>query len=385
MTILGSTTNVGGIPNGVSGGGSISSDGMLLLFGSYATNIVSDDTNSVADIYLRIFSQNQPPTANAGPDQSINEGQPITLDGSSSTDPDGPADIVSYLWDFGDGNTDTGDIVIHTFLDNGEYIATLTVTDSSGATDTDIVLITVNNLAPTLGNISTTLDPQTINVSITASATFIDPGISDTHTAVWDWGDGSTSPGTVTETNGSGTALDFHTHTSPGVYTLTLTLTDNDGANSSTTFQYLVIYDPNGGFVTGAGWINSPLGSYAPDMLLEGTARFGFVSKYQNGASLPTGETKFIYQLAGFKFESTAYDWLVVAGIKAQYKGSGTVNGTGDYGFLLTAHDGTEDTFRIKIWDKATSNVIYDNQVGQEDAADANTTLGGGNIVIHHN
>lgn len=49
---------------------------------------------------------------------------------------------------------------------------------------------------------------------------------------------------------------------------------------------------------------------------------------------------------------------------------SDSINGFGDYGFMLTAVDGQidggggVDKFRIKIWDKATESVIYDNQTG---------------------
>jgi hypothetical protein len=83
------------------------------------------------------------------------------------------------------------------------------------------------------------------------------------------------------------------------------------------------------------------------------------------------------------------YEWLVIAGAKAQYKGSGTINGAGDYGFMLTAIDGSAsggggvDKFRLKVWDKTTSAVIYDNQTGAADSADPTTALGGGSIVIH--
>lgn len=71
------------------------------------------------------------------------------------------------------------------------------------------------------------------------------------------------------------------------------------------------------------------------------------------------------------------------------YKGTGTVNGVGNYGFMLTAIDealtpSTDvDLFRIKIWDKDTGEVIYDNQMGDEEDADPTTELGGGSIVIH--
>jgi hypothetical protein len=40
-----------------------------------------------------------------------------------------------------------------------------------------------------------------------ANAPFADPGVLDSHTATWDWGDGSTSPGTVSKSDGSGTVL----------------------------------------------------------------------------------------------------------------------------------------------------------------------------------
>jgi len=152
----------------------------------------------------------------------------------------------------------------------------------------------------------------------------------------------------------------------------------------------VVIYDPDGGFVTGGGWINSPAGAYVPSPTLTGKANFGFVSKYQHGANVPTGQTEFQFRVANFNFHSTAYDWLVVAGARAQYKGTGTVNGSGNYAFMLTAIDGQinggggVDKFRIKIWDKVTGAITYDNQLGAADGADPSTVLGGGSIVIHN-
>jgi len=143
------------------------------------------------------------------------------------------------------------------------------------------------------------------------------------------------------------------------------------------------------GCSTGGGWIWSPPGAYAEDLTLEGKAIFGFVSRYKKGATGPTGETEFQFRVADLNFHSTSYDWLVIAGARAQYKGSGTINGVGDYGFMLTAIDGQiqggggTDKFRIKIWDKATESVVYDNKAGELDTGDAATVLGGGSIVIH--
>ena len=329
------------------------------------------------------------PSANSGPDLFVDENDTVIFDGSRSIDPDGQQDIISYYWNFGDGTFGNNAIVAHIYTDNGVYTATLTVTDTAGATSTDTATITINNVAPAVGTITAPLDPQWVGTSVNVNTIFTDPGVLDTHTAVLDWGDGTTSEGVVSETNGSGTVTGSHIYIVAGVYTLTLTVADKDGGIGQSSFRYIVIYDPEGGFVTGGGWINSPKGAYTVDPNLTGKVNFGFVSKYQQGTSVPSGNTSFIFSVADFKFQSTVYDWLVIAGPKAQYKGSGKVNEAGDYGFLLTVNDGQVnggeeiDRFRIKIWNKTTGEIVYDNQLGEDDSANASTAIGSGSIVIH--
>ena len=168
----------------------------------------------------------------------------------------------------------------------------------------------------------------------------------------------------------------------PGVYNVCVHGTDVADNTGDQECILLVVFDPEDGFVTGGGWINSPAGAYKPDDTLTGKATFGFVSKYKKGATVPTGKTEFQFKACDLNFHSSDYDWLVVAGAKAIFKGSGTINGEGDYGFMLTAIDGKlnggrgVDKFRIKIWNKDAGNgVIYDNGVESE--------LQGGSIVIH--
>ncbi len=184
--------------------------------------------------------------------------------------------------------------------------------------------------------------------------------------------------------------LEDPTYTVPGVgvEVLSLTCTDDDG-NSDTDETMVVVYDPDGGFVTGGGWIDSPEGAcpvFCNDAT--GKANFGFVSKYKKGASTPTGQTEFNFKAGDLNFHSTSYDWLVIAGAKAMYKGDGTVNGVAGFTFQLNAIDGQQpgggdvDKFRIKI--KLTGGgVIYDNQMGAGDNDDPTTALGGGQIKIH--
>jgi murein DD-endopeptidase MepM/ murein hydrolase activator NlpD len=270
---------------------------------------------------------------------------------------------------------------------------TSVLADSVQISDTPIfpyvLRLNGNEAVPWVGPITTPLDPIPVGTTINATAAFSGPSVFDTHTAVWDWGDGTTSGGIVSESNGSGTVSASHTYTAAGIYTIRLAVTDDDGAWGQSIFQYVVVYDPSAGFVTGGGWINSPLGAYATDPSVIGKATFGFVAKYQKGANMPTGQTQFQFHAAGLDFKSTSYQWLVISGAKAKYKGWGTINGSGEYGFMLSAVDGQisggggVDKFRIKIWDKATGEVIYDNQMGASDDAVATTAISGGSIVIH--
>jgi parallel beta-helix repeat protein len=184
----------------------------------------------------------------------------------------------------------------------------------------------------------------------------------------WDWGDNTPAgPGPT------------HTYADAGIYDVCLTV--NDGMEySEPVCTFVVVYDPSAGFVTGSGWIDSPEDAYVPDPSLTGKANFGFVSKYKKGANVPTDQTEFQFQTADLNFHSSSYDWLVVTGSDyARFKGSGTINGEGDYKFMLWAGDGEPDTFRIKIWLEdeviAGETVIYDNGFDQE--------IGGSSIVIH--
>jgi probable HAF family extracellular repeat protein len=358
------------------------------------TLVVNDGTvDSRPDmVVINVKEPTQAPVADAGGPYEGYEGFPIIIDASCSTDPDN--DELYYRWDFNnDGIWDTGwsDVSYseYTWFDDCSEMSEVILEVSDGyRTDIATTEVIIYNVAPTIGTINAPIDPVGIGTVITVSAIFNDPGVYDTHSAIWDWGDGTSSIGTITENMGEGIVEDTHVYELSGVYTITLVVIDNDDSQSSNLFQYVVVFDPEGGFVTGGGWITSPEGAYTSEPSLTGKASFGFVAKYKKGVNEPTGRTTFIFHIADLNFHSTDYQWLIVAGSKAQFKGSGSINGQGDYGFLLTAIDGQKDgtdeidRFRIKIWDKATDTVIYDNQV-DDDVAEVSTALEGGSIVIH--
>lgn len=337
----------------------------------------------VVDMGVDEFVPNQPPVADAGGPYPGSEGSLVTFDASASSDPDG--DPLQYRWDFdNDGIWDTGwlDEPTAPYAYDDDYTGDVKLEVSDGElTGIATASVTVNNVAPTVGPITVQPDPAVIGLteagaSITTSATFTDPGTLDTHTAEWNWNDNNTSSGTATD----GTISGSHTYTAVGVYTVSLTVTDDDGGSGESSFEFVVVYDPSAGFVTGGGWIDSPEGAYTADPSLTGKANFGFVSKYKKGANTPSGNTEFQFKVANLNFHSTSYQWLVVNqnGTDAQFKGTGTINGTGEYKFMLWAGDGAPDTFRIKIWEEDESGVetvIYDNGINQP--------ISGGSIVIH--
>ena len=258
---------------------------------------------------------------------------------------------------------------------------------------------TVSNDKPVI-TVVTGPNPTPVGSGGTASAavnvSFTDPGVVGdlfVISSVWTRGGGApvTVPGTQSTYNGtSGTGTITANGLVAGVYTVVVTVKDKFNTTSDPyEYRYVVVYDPNGGFITGGGWIDSPAGAYVAAPGLAGKAHFGFVSKYKKGQSVPDGNTEFQFQAAGFNFKSTSYEWLVIAGSKAQFKGSGTINGSGDYFFMLTATDSelkgkpNQDTFRMKVWHKNSNIVIYDNLLDAPDAEDLLTQLGGGSIQIH--
>src|SRR5262249_43294873 len=70
------------------------------------------------------------------------------LDGRASTDADGS--IVSYAWNFGDGQSGSGATATHTYSAQGTYVVALTVTDDRGASAHDTAVITVTG--PVVGD-----------------------------------------------------------------------------------------------------------------------------------------------------------------------------------------------------------------------------------------
>jgi PKD repeat protein len=222
------------------------------------------------------------------------------------------------------------------------------------------------------------VSPALLAIGDTATAT--SPLDGTFLSAVIDWGDGTTcSVGTTGCTvSPEGTLTATHAYGAPGVYTVTLTVV-YEGLTLTDTFEFVVVYDPSAGFVTGGGEFDSLPGADRLDTSAQGLAKFGFVSRYKRGTSVPSGNTAFEFSAGDLKFRSTSYEWLVISGSTARFKGVGTINGSGEFGFILSAFDAdlntsdsfTDDLFRIKIWDVAAGETVYDTSCDSDGVCEA--------------
>ena len=132
-----------------------------------------------------------------------------------SVDLDGS--IVSWTWDFGDGNTSFLENPFHSYGDDGTYNVTLEIMDDDGNNGTAEAEIYVANVPPVANFTWVPPEPTDID-TVNFMDTSVDPDGSVVN-RTWDFGDGSTGYGENV----------MHEYESNGTYAVTLTVTDDDG------------------------------------------------------------------------------------------------------------------------------------------------------------
>jgi hypothetical protein len=85
--------------------------------------------------------------------------------------------------------------------------------------------------------------------------------------------------------------------------------------------------------------MNRPPGAYVSDPSLSGRALFSFEASREKGEGVPQGRVTFALGAADFAFESVACDSITLSNAAAWLEGRGTVNGRGDYGYMLIVYD----------------------------------------------
>src|SRR6185437_36586 len=179
-----------------------------------------------------------------------NEGDVVALTGAFQDA--GKLDGHTAVINWGDGFTSVATLdnvnqtftATHQYLDanydqqQGQFKITATVSDDAGASNTATTPLTVNNVAPTITNLTTppvVSEGDTVNLS----GAFSDPGTLDPHTAVIDWGDGTQSTATLDNQGQTFTAthqyLDANYNQQQGQFKITATVSDDAGASNTAT------------------------------------------------------------------------------------------------------------------------------------------------------
>lgn len=141
---------------------------------------------------------------------------------------DASTNAVSWLWDFGDGQTSSAQNPVHTYTDYGDFDVTLIVTNRSGCTDTLKKTAFIKIQKPVL---SFPTLPQNgcipYNAKLSASVTTLDNVVS----YLWDLGDGTTTT----------TATPMHTYPNQGNYPVSLTITTSTGCTEKDSVKNAIV------------------------------------------------------------------------------------------------------------------------------------------------
>lgn len=176
----------------------------------------------------------QAPIANASTATQPNFA-PLIVDFSSAGSSD-DGQIVSYLWNFGDGSASSSQAnPSHSYNVPGQYTVTLTVTDNDSLTDSDTVVVTVFNQPPVAVGIADTSSGEApLSVQFTGSGSYDPDSAGSIVSYSWSFGDG----------NGSNSADPNHSYNAAGVYNPTLTVTDDFGDNNLTALAPITVTTP---------------------------------------------------------------------------------------------------------------------------------------------
>ncbi|MFX1270732.1 MAG: PKD domain-containing protein, partial [Promethearchaeota archaeon] len=225
----------------------------FMQLGEYdVTLTVTDDDDETGSSTVTFTVINQPPTADAGLDQSVFTGFSVDFQsGAGSTDPDGT--IVSYEWNFMDGTTGTGQSTTHVFGAAGTYYVTLTVIDNDGGRDTDTVVITAENPRPPDLFVSTDdIEFVTDGTDVIMSLTVQNDGDLDASSVSFEVSDEATGWTTsMSRDTGieAGSSIDFNVTLAPeplGFHNLRIEVDQNhaiEESDESNNVVYIVVPD----------------------------------------------------------------------------------------------------------------------------------------------
>ena len=177
---------------------------------------------------------NVPPVVEVGGPYASVEGESVTLSGSA-TDENG--DALTYAWTIGDGTSMSGNPVSHSFVDNGAYPATLSVSDGE-LVSMVTTRVDVSNALPSLSALEGAY--RFIGEAYDVSVSVSDAGVLD---APWhysiEWGDGVIEEGDATSL--AEPIRGTHSYVDAGTYSVRVSLRDKDNGIASAVEAQVVV------------------------------------------------------------------------------------------------------------------------------------------------
>lgn len=315
-------------------------------------------------------SANQPPAADAGPNQSVpdtddNPGESASLDGSGSSDPDGT--LSNYAWTWVGGSASGMNPTVD--LPDGTTIITLTVTDNGGAMDSDTVTVTVTApppqpaLAVHVGDLDAAKTGGKKNWSAQFTVVVHDVAEQPVSgmTVSGTWSDGASGSGSCLTDGGGQCSLSKSTRNGG----MTFSVTDVSGTN--TTYESVANHDPD--LVDSAGTsitINKDGSIPGPNLppvfdseTIDGgsiAATLTYTGDLSVSASDPNGDSLTFTKVSG-------PNWLSVAA-------DGTLSGVpseldlGSNSFVVSVSDGSggdSATLNITVTESVPVTVVHVN------------------------
>ncbi len=327
---------------------------------------VSDGTLSATDtVSITVRNMNRAPTANAGADQTVDEGSAVALSGSG-TDPDG--DTLSYAWTQTAGpgvalsgaNTATPGFTAPNVTADTVLTFTLTVSDGT-LSATDTVSITVSNVAQNRAPVANAGPDQTVDegATVTLEGSGTDP---DGNTVTYAWS--QVSGPSVTLTGGTTANPTF---TAPNVAAdsaLTFQLTVSDGTLSHTDTVTVTVRN------VGQGQNQAPVANAGADQTVDESAT---VALSGSGSSDPDGDA------LTYAWAQTAGPTVTLSGANTAAPGFTAPDVTADtvFTFELTVSDGVlsaKDTVSITVRNVVANRVPTAN-AGADKTVEENASV----------
>jgi hypothetical protein len=247
--------------------------------------------------------------------------------------------------------------------------------DTNGNCSTGSFSVSLDTVAPVITGLALSANPVKVGAPTTLQVTANDALSGVASAEYWIDSDPGAGMGTSLTASTPGTFSATLSGLSTGVHTIGVRARDAAGTWSAVSTALPVVYNPNGGFAVGGGWLvpggsTSDSGDLLPGINGTSKAHFGFVVKYQKGAStVPSGSFQFRYKVGDFELSSAGYDWLVVTNSQwAHFSGTARLNGgTEAYPMTVSVRDsnksGTPDRLVLKVFavgaDPSTSSPIY--------------------------